>query len=163
MTERPSKTLGRFHLNGDTVECAFEPNKTLLEVLREDLALTGTKHGCELGHCGACTVLLDGQPALACLTLALSCGDREILTIEGLAAGADLHPLQRAFMDAGATQCGYCTPGFILGGAALLEENPLPTREQIKGALAGHLCRCTGYAKIVDAVMLASERMQDDR
>lgn len=163
MTERPSKTLGRFLLNGDTVECAFEPNKTLLEVLREDLLLTGTKHGCELGHCGACTVLIDGQPLLACLTLAVACQDRAITTIEGLAREGDLHPLQRAFMEAGATQCGYCTPGFILGGTALLDEIPHPTREQIKAGLAGHLCRCTGYAKIIDAVALAADRMSDDR
>jgi len=163
MTAAPSKLLRRFRLNGALVECAFLPNKTLLEVLREDLALTGTKHGCELGHCGACTVLVDGEPVLACLTLAVECEDRAIQTIEGLAQNGELHPLQRAFVDAGAAQCGYCTPGFILSAAALLESNRTPSVVDVKTALAGNLCRCTGYTKIVDAVMLAAERMHDDR
>ncbi|HVA28838.1 MAG TPA: (2Fe-2S)-binding protein [Candidatus Baltobacteraceae bacterium] len=163
MTLASPKVLRRFRINGAVIECAFHPNKTLLEVLREDLALTGTKHGCELGQCGACTVLLDGVPTLACLTLAVECEDREIETIEGLAKDGDLHALQRAFVDCGAAQCGYCTPGVILSGVALLEANAHPEVDDVKAALAGNLCRCTGYTKIVDAVMLAAERMRDDR
>jgi len=160
MTAAPAKILRRFRLNGATIECAFHPNKTLLEVLREDLALTGTKHGCELGQCGACTVLVDGEATLACLTLAVECEDREIRTIEGLATDGVLHPLQSAFVESGAAQCGYCTPGVILSGVALLESNRNPSEDDVKAALAGNLCRCTGYAKIVDAVMLAAERMR---
>jgi len=159
----PGKLLQSFRLNGAIVECAFRPNKTLLEVLREDFGLSGTKHGCELGHCGACTVLLDGVPTLSCLTLAVECSDRAIETIEGLARDGELHPLQRAFLDCGATQCGYCTPGFILSAVALLNETPKPDVSETKAALAGNLCRCTGYAKILDAVALAAERMGDDR
>lgn len=163
MVPTPSKVLRRLRLNGASVECAFPPNKTLLEVLREDLGLTGTKHGCELGQCGACTVLVDGEPQLACLMLAVDCEDREIDTIEGLAKHGRLHPLQKAFIDTGATQCGYCTPGMILSGVALLNANPNPTREDAKAALSGNLCRCTGYAKILDAVMVAAEAMRHDR
>ncbi|HET9096739.1 MAG TPA: (2Fe-2S)-binding protein [Candidatus Baltobacteraceae bacterium] len=163
MVPTASKVLRRLRLNGASVECAFSPNKTLLEVLREDLGLTGTKHGCELGQCGACTVLIDGEPQLACLLLAVDCEDREILTIEGLAKHGRLHPLQKAFIDTGATQCGYCTPGMILSGAALLSANPNPTKEDAKAALSGNLCRCTGYAKIIEAVMLAAEAMRHDR
>ena len=163
MTAAPPKILRRLRLNGDAIECAFPPNKTLLEVLREDLALTGTKHGCELGQCGACTVLVEGAPTLSCLTLAVECEDRAIETIEGLAKGGDLHPLQRAFADCGAAQCGYCTPGFILSGVALLESNHDPSVDDVKAALAGNLCRCTGYTKIIEAVMLSAERMRDDR
>lgn len=158
-----SKVLRRLRLNGAPVECAFQPNKTLLEVLREDLGLTGTKHGCELGQCGACTVLIDGEPQLACLILAVECENREIQTIEGVAKDGRLHPLQQAFIQTGATQCGYCTPGFILSGVALLESNGRPSVDDVKAALSGNLCRCTGYAKIVDAVMLAAEAMRDDR
>lgn len=157
------KVLRCFRLNGAVVECAFPANKTLLEVLREDLGLTGTKHGCELGHCGACTVLIDGVPMLACLTLAVECADRSIETIEGLGRGGKLHPLQQAFVECGATQCGYCTPGFILSGVALLNSAPNPGVAETKAALAGNLCRCTGYAKILDAVALAAERMRSDR
>src|SRR6058998_2905005 len=148
-----------FELNGEPVEVAFAPHKTLLEVLREDLALTGTKHGCELGECGTCTVLVDGQPVLSCLALPLETEGRRITTIEGLADGARLHPLQQAFAELGAAQCGYCTPGILLTAQALLAERATPTRDEIKEALAGNLCRCTGYTKILDAVELASMRM----
>ena len=139
-------------VNGETVEASFAPYKTLLEVLREDLALTGTKHGCELGECGACAVLVDGEPQLSCLLLAVECAGRHVETVEGLARGAELHPLQAAFADLGAAQCGYCTPGILMAAKALLAENGAPTREQIAAALAGNLCRCTGYIKIVEAV-----------
>src|SRR5438094_10449980 len=152
-----------FTLNGELAEVAFAPQKTLLEVLREDLALTGTKHGCELGECGTCTVLVDGQPVLSCLALPLETEGRRITTIEGLADGARLHPLQQAFAELGAAQCGYCTPGILLTAAALLRERPSPTRQEVKEALAGNLCRCTGYTKILDAVELAALRMERAR
>jgi carbon-monoxide dehydrogenase small subunit len=143
-------------VNGEAAEVAFAPYKTLLEVLREDLALTGTKHGCELGECGACAVLIDGEPQLSCLVLALECAGRAIETVEGLAGGAELHPLQAAFADLGAAQCGYCTPGILLVAKALLKENPSPTRSEIEEALGGNLCRCTGYLKIFEAIELAA-------
>ena len=149
-------------VNGEKVETLFAPYKTLLEVLREDLALTGTKHGCELGECGACTVLVDGAPMLSCLVLGVECEGRSIETIEGVARGPDLHPLQAAFADFGGSQCGYCTPGVIMAAKALLEANPHPTREQIKEATAGNLCRCTGYQQIVDAVEDAARRLQEE-
>ena len=149
-------------VNGEKVETLFAPYKTLLEVLREDLALTGTKHGCELGECGACTVLLDGAPVLSCLVLGMECEGRSVQTIEGLARGPDLHPLQAAFADFGGSQCGYCTPGVIMAAKALLEANPSPTREQIKEATAGNLCRCTGYQQIVDAVEDAARRLKEE-
>ena len=142
-------------LNGEHVEVAFDPAKTLLEVLREDLGLTGTKHGCELGECGACAVLLDGEPVLSCLVLAIECADRSIETVEGLARGSELHPLQAAFADLGGTQCGYCTPGFLVTAKALLDQHPHPTRDQIRDALSGCLCRCTGYQQIFEAVEAA--------
>ena len=147
-------------VNGETVEASFAPYKTLLEVLREDLALTGTKHGCELGECGACAVLVDGEPQLSCLLLAVECAGRHVETVEGLARGAQLHPLQAAFADLGAAQCGYCTPGILLTAEALLEDNPTPSRDEVRVALAGNLCRCTGYTKILDAVELAALRMK---
>jgi carbon-monoxide dehydrogenase small subunit len=153
----------RFVLNGEAVEVAFEPHKTLLEILREDLGLTGTKHGCELGECGTCAVLLDGRPVLSCLVLGLDVEDRSVTTIEGLAQGPKLHPLQEAFAELGAAQCGYCTPGFLLVAKALLDENPNPTLEQIKEALSGNLCRCTGYIKIFEAVELAAARMRGQK
>ncbi|HET7566110.1 MAG TPA: (2Fe-2S)-binding protein [Gemmatimonadaceae bacterium] len=146
-----------FVVNGERREIAFAPHKTLLEVLREDLALTGTKHGCELGECGTCTVLVDGVPVLSCLALALAYRDRAIETVEGMAAGNTLHPLQDAFAELGAAQCGYCTPGFLLTAKALLDANPNPTRAEIVDALSGNLCRCTGYLKIFEAV----ERARD--
>ncbi|HEX2350071.1 MAG TPA: (2Fe-2S)-binding protein [Ktedonobacterales bacterium] len=153
------KELMTFRVNGETRQVAVSPTHTLLEALREELELTGTKHGCELGHCGACTVLIDGAPVLACLALAVEAQDAEITTVEGLARGNTLHPLQQAFAERGAAQCGYCTPGFLVSGAALLAHNTRPTRDEIKAALAGNLCRCTGYTKIIEAVELAAERM----
>ncbi|MHB8591690.1 MAG: (2Fe-2S)-binding protein [Vulcanimicrobiaceae bacterium] len=153
--------LATLRVNGAEIACAFNPNRTLLEVLREDLALTGTKHGCEMGHCGACTVLVDGETVLSCLTLAVECVDREIVTVEGMAGAGELHPLQRAFVECGAAQCGYCTPGMLLSAAALLESNGAPRKSEIEAALAGNLCRCTGYVKIVEAVALAAERMRE--
>jgi carbon-monoxide dehydrogenase small subunit len=152
-----------FHVNGETREVAAPPSHTLLEVLREEMELTGTKHGCELGHCGACTVMLDGEPVLSCLTLAVEAQGGEITTVEGLARGNTLHPLQQAFAECGAAQCGYCTPGFLVSGAALLARETDPTREDIKAALAGNLCRCTGYTKIIEAVELAAERMRAEK
>ena len=144
----------RFRVNGEVKEVATETNKTLLEVLREDLGLTGTKHGCELGECGTCTVLIDDEPVLSCLVLGVESEDADIVTVEGLMRDGRPHPLQRAFADLGATQCGYCIPGILLTSRALLDKNPHPTREQIREALAGNLCRCTGYSKILDAVEL---------
>jgi aerobic-type carbon monoxide dehydrogenase small subunit (CoxS/CutS family) len=155
------KHLMTFRVNGDTRQVAASPTHTLLEVLREELDLTGTKHGCELGHCGACTVLVEGRPVLSCLQLAVEVTDEEITTVEGLAHDNHLHPLQQAFAERGAAQCGYCTPGFLVSGAALLERNVSPTRDEIKAALAGNLCRCTGYTKIIEAVELAAERMRE--
>ena len=151
-----------FDLNGETVEAAVAPHRTLLEALREDLGLTGTKHGCELGECGTCTVLVDGTPVLSCLVLGLACAGRRVKTVEGMAEGGVLHPLQEAFAELGAAQCGYCTPAFLLTTDALLAENPRPAREQIKEALAGNLCRCTGYIKIYEAVELAAARMRGE-
>jgi len=145
-------------VNGEEHQVLVPVHKTLLEVLREDLGLTGTKHGCELGECGTCTVLVDGQPQLSCLLLPIQLDDCEITTVEGMGSTAELHPLQQAFAELGAAQCGYCTPGMLLAARALLERNPLPSRDQIREALAGNLCRCTGYAKIVEAVELAAQR-----
>jgi aerobic-type carbon monoxide dehydrogenase small subunit (CoxS/CutS family) len=147
-------------VNGEAVEASFAPYKTLLEVLREDLALTGTKHGCELGECGACAVLVDGEPQLSCLLLALECEGRRIETVEGLARGAELHPLQAAFADLGAAQCGYCTPGILMTAKALLEREPSPSRERIREAISGNLCRCTGYQQIYEAIEAAARTME---
>src|SRR2546428_2177933 len=146
-------------VNGESREVLAPVHKTLLEVLREDLGLTGTKHGCELGECGTCTVLVDGEPVLSCLALPVAIEGRAITTIEGMAEGGELHPLQQAFAELGAAQCGYCTPGILLTAPALVDATPPPTRDAIKEALAGNLCRCTGYTKILDAVELASMRM----
>jgi carbon-monoxide dehydrogenase small subunit len=151
-----------FTLNGERVEVAFAPHKTLLEVLREDLGLTGTKHGCELGECGTCAVSVDGRPVLSCLYLGLECEGRRVDTVEGMATAEGLHPLQKAFADLGAAQCGYCTPGFLLTAKVLLETNPRPTRHEIREALAGNLCRCTGYVKIFEAVELAAAWMRGE-
>jgi aerobic-type carbon monoxide dehydrogenase small subunit (CoxS/CutS family) len=145
----------RLTLNGEQLDISFAPYKTLLEVLREDLSHTGTKHGCELGECGACAVLLDGKPILSCLVLALECADREVLTVEGLAEDGKLHPLQDAFADLGAAQCGYCTPAILVTAKSLLDQNPHPSRDQIRVALSGTLCRCTGYLQIFEAVEAA--------
>jgi carbon-monoxide dehydrogenase small subunit len=150
-------------VNGEAAEVSFAPYKTLLEVLREDLALTGTKHGCELGECGACAVLVDGEPKLSCLVLAVECAGSSVDTVEGLASGAKLHPLQAAFADLGAAQCGYCTPGILMTAKALLESEPQPTRERIKEAISGNLCRCTGYQQIFEAIEEAARRMADER
>src|SRR5438445_4668325 len=151
-----------FSLNGETAEVAFAPYKTLLEVLREDLGLTGTKHGCELGECGTCTVLVDGRSMLSCLFLGLDAEGREVTTIEGMAEDGRLHPLQDTFADLGAAQCGYCTPGFLLVAKELVEKNSQPTRDEIKEALSGNLCRCTGYIKIYEAVELAAARLRGE-
>jgi len=151
----------RFTLNGEEVDAWFAPYKTLLEVLREDLLHTGTKHGCELGECGACAVLLDGKPVLSCLVLALECAGRRVLTVEGLSADGTLHPLQDAFADLGAAQCGYCTPGILVTAKALLDRNPHPDRDQIREALSGNLCRCTGYLQIFEAVEAAIVKISE--
>ena len=151
-----------FTLNGEPAEIAFAPHKTLLEVLREDLALTGTKHGCELGECGTCTVLVDGKSILSCLMLGLDAEGREVTTVEGMAANGKLHPLQDTFADLGAAQCGYCSPGFLLAAKELIEKSPKPSRDEIKEALSGNLCRCTGYIKIYEAVELAAARMRGE-
>jgi aerobic-type carbon monoxide dehydrogenase small subunit (CoxS/CutS family) len=153
------KTLLSLIVNGEARDVIVATHKTLLEVLREDLDLTGTKHGCELGECGTCTVLVDGEPVLSCLALPVECQGRRIDTVEGMAEGGRLHPLQQAFAELGAAQCGYCTPGILLTAQALLAEVSVPTRDEIRHALAGNLCRCTGYTKILDAVELAALRM----
>jgi carbon-monoxide dehydrogenase small subunit len=146
-------------VNGERQDVVFSPHKTLLEVLREDLGLTGTKHGCELGECGTCTVLLDGEPVLSCLVLGIECDGRRVDTVEGMAGPDGPHPLQRAFAETGAAQCGYCTPGFLLTAQALLDGNPDPDRGTIREALSGNLCRCTGYLRIYEAVeRVARER-----
>jgi len=147
-------------VNGEQVEAAVEPNKTLVQFLREDLGLTGTKHGCGLGDCGACTVIMDGKPVNSCLVLAVQAHGREVLTIEGLAENGKLHPIQQAFVDKGAIQCGFCTPGMILSAKALLAENPQPTEQEIRTAISGNLCRCTGYQKIVEAIQEAAKSIE---
>ncbi len=157
------KTLLTLRINGEDRDVFAAAHRTLLEVLREDLNLTGTKHGCELGECGTCTVRIDGEPVLSCLVLPIECQGREVETVEGMARGGQLHPLQQAFAELGAAQCGYCTPGILLTAEALLEENPAPTRDEVKHALAGNLCRCTGYTKILDAVELAALRIKRAR
>ncbi len=161
MTVAPPKTLIDLTINGATVQCAAHPNKTLLEVLREDLGLTGTKHGCEMGHCGACTVLVDDEPVLSCLMLALEAQGHALRTVEGLADGATLHPVQQAFAECGAAQCGYCTPGFLMTGAALVEQSGELSDSEVREAISGNLCRCTGYSKIVEAIALAARRMNE--
>jgi aerobic carbon-monoxide dehydrogenase small subunit len=153
------KTIIQLTVNGQQVEAAVDPNHTLIQFLREDLGLTGTKHGCGLGDCGACTVILDGKPVNSCLVLAVQAKGREVLTIEGLAGNGHLHPIQQAFVDKGGIQCGFCSPGMILSAKALLDENPKPTELEIRTAISGNLCRCTGYQKIVEAVQEAAETM----
>jgi aerobic carbon-monoxide dehydrogenase small subunit len=143
-------------INGERYDLSVEPSRTLLEVLRTDLGLTGTKENCLDAECGVCTVLLDGVAVNACVLLAVRCRDRSIVTIEGLAEGGELHPLQRAFIDAGAVQCGYCIPGMILAAKAYLDEHPAPSEDAVREALAGNLCRCTGYQKIAEAVLSAA-------
>lgn len=149
------KSAIELHINGDSFEVLVAPNNTLLEVLREKLGLVGTKRGCDLGACGACTVLIDGEAALSCLMLALDAVGKEIVTIEGLSATGELHPLQQAFVEKGGLQCGFCTPGMILTAQAILIEEPQATEETIRKKMAGNLCRCTGYKKIVEAVVSA--------
>ena len=146
-------------VNRDPYEVMIKPSETLLEVLRNKLGLTGAKHACDTGKCGACTVLIDGKPVRSCLTLAISVRDREITTIEGLAKGEELHPLQRAFIKHGAVQCGFCTPGMILFTKSFLEENPEPQDEEIRKALSANICRCTGYVKIIEAIQAAAKEM----
>lgn len=150
------KRLIELSINGETCELAVEPNATLAEVLRDQMGLTGTKVACGTGECGTCTVLIDGRPILSCLTLAVDCQQQSILTIEGLSEGETLTPVQQAFHDRGAIQCGFCTPGMVLSTTALLKANPRPSTTQIKKALEGHLCRCTGYNKILEAVQQAA-------
>lgn len=162
---RPERRLSRAHIgflvNGERIEAAIAPHRTLLEVLREDLGLTGTKHGCELGECGTCTVLIDGRPQLSCLVLGIECEGRPIVTVEGLADGPQPHPLQMTFAELGAAQCGYCTPGILCAAAELLERVPEPSRDEIREALSGNLCRCTGYLKIYEAIELAARRRKE--
>ena len=162
MSQAQSSAIGsrevlRLSVNGQDRELLVKPYTTLMEVLREDLRLTGTKHGCGAGECGACTVLIDGVPKVSCLVLPAQAEGTTVTTIEGVANGSTLHPVQQAFMDAGAVQCGYCTPGMVLTAKALLDTNPTPSEGEIKQALAGNLCRCTGYVGIVEAVLHAAE------
>lgn len=156
------KKVIKLTINGESVEAAVEPNKTLLHFLREDLGLTGTKHGCGLGDCGACTVIMDGKAVNSCLVLAIQAQGKDILTIEGLAVDGRLHPLQQAFVDKGAIQCGFCSPGMILSAKAFLDTNLKPTELEIRTAISGNLCRCTGYQKIVEAIESAAERLKPE-
>jgi aerobic-type carbon monoxide dehydrogenase small subunit (CoxS/CutS family) len=153
------KQLIQLTVNGELHPFAAPVQKTLLEALREELQLTGTKHGCEVGECGTCTVLIDGEPVLSCLTLALEAQGHDVTTVEGLEQNGTLHPVQIAFAERGAAQCGYCTPGMLVAAKALLDRNPTPSPDEIKEALSGNLCRCTGYLKIIEAVELAATRM----
>ena len=157
------KTRLRITVNGEPQDLLVERWKTLLEVIREDLQLAGTKHGCELGECGACAVLVDGEPMLSCLSIAIECEGRQVETVEGLTRDGQLDPLQETFADLGATQCGYCTPGILMTARALLDRNPAPTRAVIREALSGNLCRCTGYNQIVEAVEAAVGRPRSSR
>jgi aerobic-type carbon monoxide dehydrogenase small subunit (CoxS/CutS family) len=157
--QTPGKILVRLLVNGEIKEVATEINKTLLEVLREDMGLTGTKHGCELGECGTCAVLVDGVPVLSCLMLGIEAVNTAIVTVEGMSQNGRPHPLQNAFADLGAAQCGYCIPGILLTAKALLDVNPHPSRDEIRQALSGNLCRCTGYTKILQAVELAAKEI----
>jgi aerobic-type carbon monoxide dehydrogenase small subunit (CoxS/CutS family) len=159
MAREVQRQVVALDVNGERTDLLLPVHKTLLEVLREDMQLTGTKHGCELGECGTCTVLVDGRPELSCLLLPVQVEGRAITTVEGMANGSVLHPLQQAFAELGAAQCGYCTPGILLAAKSLLESNARPSRDEVREALAGNLCRCTGYAKIVDAIELAAGRM----
>ncbi len=146
-------------VNGINYRAAIEPHRTLVEVLRDTLGLTGTKKSCNEGECGACTVLIDGKPSTSCLILALDAQGKEITTIEGLSEGEKLHPIQEAFLKHGAIQCGFCTPGMVISAKALLDENPKPTATEVRKAISGNLCRCTGYQQIVDAILAASKTM----
>ncbi len=150
------KRLIQLRINGETYEVAVHAHRTLLEVLREDLDLTGTKRACDTGDCGSCTVIMDGKAVVSCLTLGVEADGKEILTVEGLAKDGDLHPLQKSFVEHGAVQCGFCTPGMLMSIKALLDENPKAGEEELRTAIAGNLCRCTGYVKIVEAVLAVS-------
>ncbi|MEW6663528.1 MAG: (2Fe-2S)-binding protein [Bacillota bacterium] len=152
-----------FHLNGEQTEVLVEPAETLLEVLRKKLLVTGTKKGCGEGECGACTVLLDSKPVNSCLIPAMKAQGRSVITIEGLSEAGQLHPIQQAFIEAGAVQCGFCTPGVILSAKSLLDRETFPLEEEIKTELAGHLCRCTGYVQFIEAVKLAAEKMSSSK
>jgi carbon-monoxide dehydrogenase small subunit len=154
------KRVIELNVNGDTYDVAISPEDLLVDVLRQKMDLTGTKKGCGQGDCGTCTVLIDGRRTLACLTLAIACQGKRILTIEGIELNGVLHPIQQAFIDKGAIQCGFCTPGMVMSAKALLDEHPRPTEHEIKLGISGNLCRCTGYVKIVDAVREAAVRMQ---
>jgi len=160
LLEEGRKRAVRLTINGEICEVLVAPQRTLLEVLRNDLGLTGTKHACGTGECGACTVLIDSKPNLSCMTLAADLDGREVLTIEGLSGGEKLHPIQESFVKCGAIQCGYCTPGFVMTAKALLDENPSPSEEEVRWYFRGNLCRCTGYAKIVEATLKAADRMR---
>ena len=162
MAAVPDRVHMELSVNGEPAPVSFSSYKTLLEVLREDLNLTGTKHGCELGECGACAVLVDGAPVLSCLALALECEGRAIETVEGLARGSNLHPIQAAFADLGGAQCGYCTPGILMTAKALLEKEPNPSRERIREAISGNLCRCTGYQQIYESIEEGARRMREE-
>lgn len=151
--------LINLRINGEPYEVRIKPNTTLLDFLRDKIGLTGTKKGCDTGQCGACTVLLDGKPINSCLVLAADANGKEILTVEGLGRDGKLHPLQETFMQEGAVQCGYCTSGMLLSAKALLDENPSPGEDEVKKAIAGNLCRCTGYVRIVKAVLVAARKM----
>jgi carbon-monoxide dehydrogenase small subunit len=146
-------------INGEPYEVSIKPNMTLLDFLRDEIGLTGTKKGCDTGQCGACTILLDGKPINSCLVLAADANGKEILTVEGLNRDGKLHPLQESFIQEGAVQCGYCTSGMLLSAKALLDENPAPKEEEVKKAISGNLCRCTGYVRIVKAVLAAARKM----
>ena len=154
------KQLIKLRINGEAYEVEVEPRRLLVDVLRDNLGLTGTKKACDFGNCGSCTILMDGKPILSCLILAIEAQDKDILTVEGLAKDGQLHPLQQAFIDHGAIQCGFCTPGMLLSAKALLNGNPQPTEAEVKEALSGNLCRCTGYAKIIEAVEAAAQKME---
>ena len=153
------KRVLSFTLNGDPIEVVYKDNMTLLDLLRDKLGLTGTKKGCEQGECGACTVMLDGKPVNSCCTLAVECEGRDVVTVEGIAKNGQLHPIQKQFIEKWALQCGYCTPGMIMSAKALLDVNPHPTELEIREAIEGNLCRCTGYAKIVEAIQAAAAEM----
>lgn len=153
------KRVLSFTLNGDPIEVVCKDNMTLLDLLRDKLGLTGTKKGCEQGECGACTVMLDGKPVNSCCTLAVECEGRDVVTVEGIAKNGQLHPIQKQFIEKWALQCGYCTPGMIMSAKALLDVNPHPTELEIREAVEGNLCRCTGYAKIVEAIQAAAAEM----
>ena len=149
------------NINGESHELLIGPHQLLLDVLRDQLGMIGTKKGCDIGACGACTVIIDGEPALSCMTLAIRCQNKQIITIEGLAEGGQLHPLQQAAIEHGAVQCGYCTPGWLLSAKVLLDRDSMPTPEEIRTAIAGNLCRCSGYQKIEECILAAAERLQE--